>query len=388
MSIAHSSERTTASAANSVGSKTHRATAEFSIAETRYLVKDLFEAKPAIYWTDFLVSMGIGAFCFTALLRGLFVPRLAGWLGIESAAFFYGTSAALFVIMCLAFYRATLFTHELVHLRENAVPGFRTAWNLMCGVPFLMPSFLYQTHVHHHMRKHYATKEDGEYLALGSSVWAIIGYLAQSFVIPVLAAIRFLVLTPAKWLHPSLARWVNARASAMVVDPAYVRPLPTDKELRLWRRQEVCCFVFCLTMAVLLISGVLPLKWLILAYSTAVTIIMLNAIRTLGAHRYIHSREHEVTFVEQLLDSVNYPNNPIISGLWAPVGLRFHALHHLFPSMPYHSLAEAHRRLMEQLPPDSPYRQTVSPGLWASLRQLWRTARQAKAQQAVATEVR
>jgi fatty acid desaturase len=380
MSIAHSTERLAPSFSGSAAAKTHRATAEFSIAETRYLVRDLFEAKPAIYWTDFLLSMGIGAFCFTALLRGLFVPRLAGWLGIESAAFYYGCSAALFVIMCLAFYRATLFTHELVHLRDNAVPGFRTAWNLLCGVPFLMPSFLYQTHVHHHMRKHYATKEDGEYLALGSSVWAIIGYLAQSFVIPVVAAIRFLILTPAKMLHPSVARWVNARASAMVVDPAYVRPLPTDKELRVWRRQELFCFVFCATMATLLITGVLPIKWLILAYSTAVSVITLNAIRTLGAHRYVFNREHEVTFVEQLLDSVNYPNHPFISALWAPVGLRFHALHHLFPSMPYHSLAKAHRRLMEQLPADSPYRQTVSPGLWASLRQLWRTARQAQAE--------
>jgi len=380
MSIAHSTERLAPSFSGSTATKTHRATDEFSIAETRFLVRDLFEAKPAIYWTDFLLSMGIGAFCFTALLRGLFVPRLAGWLGIESAVFLYGCSAALFVIMCLAFYRATLFTHELVHLRDNAVPGFRTAWNLLCGVPFLMPSFLYQTHVHHHMRKHYATKEDGEYLALGSSVWAIIGYLAQSFVIPVVAAIRFLILTPAKMLHPAVARWVNARASAMVVDPAYVRPLPTDKELRIWRRQELYCFVFCATMATLLITGVLPIKWLILAYSTAVSIITLNAIRTLGAHRYVFTREHEVTFVDQLLDSVNYPNHPVISALWAPVGLRFHALHHLFPSMPYHSLAKAHRRLMDQLPADSPYRQTVSPGLWASLRQLWRTARQAQAQ--------
>jgi hypothetical protein len=43
--------------------------------------------------------------------------------------------------------------------------------------------------------------------------------------------------------------------------------------------------------------------------------------------------------------------------------------------MPYHSLAEAHRRLMAELPPDSPYRRTESPGLWASLCELWRAAR-------------
>lgn len=49
---------------------------------------------------------------------------------------------------------------------------------------------------------------------------------------------------------------------------------------------------------------------------------------------------------------------------WAPLGLRYHALHHLLPMMPYHSLSEAHARLMTQLPPGSPYHRTVRRGLW------------------------
>jgi fatty acid desaturase len=107
-----------------------------------------------------------------------------------------------------------------------------------------------------------------------------------------------------------------------------------------------------------------------------VFVLTLNGLRTLGAHRYTNTGG-EVTFLDQLLDSVNYPNRPFISALWAPVGLRFHALHHLFPSMPYHNLAQAHRRLMAELPADSPYRQTESPGLAMSLVQLWRTSRAA-----------
>jgi len=46
------------------------------------------------------------------------------------------------------------------------------------------------------------------------------------------------------------------------------------------------------------------------------------------------------------------------SYLLYPIGMRYHALHHLFPTMPYHSVAAAHRLLMEQLPLDSPYRAT------------------------------
>ena len=59
------------------------------------------------------------------------------------------------------------------------------------------------------------------------------------------------------------------------------------------------------------------------------------------------------------------------------VGLRFHALHHLFPSLPYHNLAKAHRRLMKELPANSPYRLTESPSLTASLAELWRNSRAA-----------
>ena len=42
--------------------------------------------------------------------------------------------------------------------------------------------------------------------------------------------------------------------------------------------------------------------------------------------------------------------------MWAPVGLRYHALHHLFPTLPYHNLKAAHEYLLVHLPPESPYR--------------------------------
>ena len=71
---------------------------------------------------------------------------------------------------------------------------------------------------------------------------------------------------------------------------------------------------------------------------------------------------------------MNVPGNPLITTLWAPVGLRFHALHHLLPGLPYHSLGAAHRRLLAELPADSPYRQTLVSGLWPTLVQLFRSS--------------
>jgi fatty acid desaturase len=57
----------------------------------------------------------------------------------------------------------------------------------------------------------------------------------------------------------------------------------------------------------------------------------------------------------QFLDSVNVPPPATLPALWAPVGLRYHAIHHLLPGLPYHALGEAHRRLSAALPVDSQY---------------------------------
>jgi fatty acid desaturase len=349
---------------------------EFSIGQARHIVKDLFVANPWVYWTDFLVSMGVGVFCYVAFRRGRVVDYLCASLELDWPGYRWGMFCLLFVISVLAFYRAVLFTHELVHIRDDQLPGFRLGWNLLCGIPFLMPSFLYETHVHHHIRKHYGTDEDGEYLPLATSpARLIVWYLGQSFVLPIVAFVRFAVLQPLTWMNRAWRDMIHQRASAMICDPGYVRPLPTDKERRVWRLQEAGSFVMAWTLVGILFAGLLPWTWILHVYALSVSIIMLNAVRTIGAHRYRCTGDHDVTFVEQLLDSVNYPQRPLLTGLWAPVGLRFHALHHLFPSMPYHNLARAHRRLMEELPADSPYRQTVSPSLTSTLAQLWREAR-------------
>lgn len=335
----------------------------FSIGQARHIVKDLFRPNPAIYWADFLLSIFTGMACF--------------WLVRRVLASFSLAQAAAFVICCLSFYRAVLFTHELTHLRAGTFRGFRIAWNLLCGIPFLIPSFTYYTHVDHHRRKHFATARDGEYIPLAIKPrWDLWLYLCQPFVVPLLAVVRFLVLTPVVWLSPTLRTWVHRHASSMVIDPRYIRPLPTRQTLRIIRLQEALCFLWTAGVAAALIAGIVPVGFLITAYLISVCILMLNAVRTLGAHHYTNDGR-ELTFVDQLLDSVNYPNHPLLSELWAPVGLRFHALHHLFPTLPYHNLAAAHRLLMAQLPSDSPYRQTESSSLTASLVRLWRTSRAA-----------
>jgi fatty acid desaturase len=76
-----------------------------------------------------------------------------------------------------------------------------------------------------------------------------------------------------------------------------------------------------------------------------------------------------------LTDSITITGHWLWTELFFPLGLRYHALHHLFPALPFHNLAKAHRRLMERLPADAPYRETVFPSYWSAVRQLCASAR-------------
>jgi fatty acid desaturase len=347
----------------------------FSLAEARRIVGEFFRPNPWIYWTDFLASWSVGVLLFSLVRRPDAVTASAAW--------HLPISAFAFVTSSLLFYRSSLFIHELVHIRADNFKAFRIVWSVLCGIPFLIPSFVYYTHIDHHRRKHYGSKDDGEYIPLATMpAWQIVVYLSQIFVIPIAAIARWAVFTPLTWVSPRFRAWVLQHASSMVMDPKYIRPLPTTKALRIIRIQEVCCFAFIWFMAARLMMnrGIFikePLSpwFLVHVYAMSVFIAAVNAVRTLGSHRWTHTGEREMTFVEQMLDSVNYPHHPFLSGMWGPVGLRFHALHHIFPTMPYHALATAHKRLMRDLPANSPYRRTEAASLLGVVANLWRQAR-------------
>ncbi len=340
----------------------------FSFAQARSLIQDLNRPNPWIYWTDFLTSILAG---HVTLHLMYFLPK---WY--PQALWVWPAVAGCYAATLILYMRALMFIHELVHLPRGQFRGFRIAWNALCGVFFLVPSFLYYPHVDHHRRKHYGTDHDGEYLAPSHhGPWMIIGFVLQALIIPLVALFRFLVISPICWMFPKLRPYVHRHMSTMVVDPFYERTDASDKLMRVVYLQEVLCFAWCVWF--LLRGGVMRGEWIDpfwgIAYAVGVGILVLNEVRTLGAHRWTNDGD-EMTFEEQLLDSVNYPNHAWITELWGPIGTRYHALHHLFPSLPYHNLGKAHRRLSEGLPEDSPYHRTSADSLFGEVASLWRRA--------------
>jgi fatty acid desaturase len=312
----------------------------------RDLTRGLGEAKASIYWPDMLVSAGIG-------YAGIAVAILSGSLAVQVAA---GLVAAL------ALYRALMFIHELTHIHRDALPGFRTGWNLLVGIPLLMPSFMYEgVHVIHHKRTQYGTVEDPEYLPLAlMKPWSLPLFVIVALLAPIALIIRAAVLVPLGAVIPPVRTFVWERFSALSINPDFRRRPPEGDFAARVRWQEVGVFVW----SWLLIGSTQVIGWQPLAIALAILSLtaLLNQLRTLVAHLWENEGE-PMTVTAQFLDSVNVPPPGLAAEIWAPVGLRYHALHHLMPSMPYHDLPEAHRRLARELGTGSTYEGANHPGM-------------------------
>ena len=343
-------------------------TVPFSLSQAREIVSDLYTPSSWIYWLDYGLTI-IGAhILFIALATMPF------WFN-GSESWRWTLLGSGYTISILLYYRASIFIHELTHLRVGTFNAFRVFWNATYGIPLLVPSFLYFLHLDHHRRKCYGTRQDGEYVPLEyMSKWYIVLFMIAPLLLPALAIFRFLVLSSVGWLLPPMRRHVHRLRSSLAMDLRYERPLPTTSGLRMILLQEVSCFLWIVGVIFLLTTSLRETAWplLVQGYATLGGIAMLNGFRALITHRWTGDETH-MTFLQQLLDSVNFPRRGV-GEMWAPVGQRFHATHHLFPSMPYHNLGIAHRRLMAQLPDDSPYRLTSSYSGWKSFADVWQRA--------------
>jgi fatty acid desaturase len=319
------------------------------------LTRDIAAARPEIYWPDMLISAALG---YAGLAGAILLNGWQAWICGVLAVF--------------TLYRALLFIHELTHIHKTALPGFRLVWNALVGVPMLTPSFMYEgVHTLHHARTRYGTAEDPEYLPLAlMKPWSLPGFILIAALLPIGLLIRCALLVPLGAVIPPLRKLVWERASSLSINPDFRRRPPEGDFARMVFWQELGASLWA--WALLASTQVYGWRPLLIALGVISATAVLNQIRTLVAHLWENDGA-AMTVTGQYLDSVNVPPPELFSPLWAPVGLRYHATHHLLPSLPYHSLGEAHRRIHGQLGEGSTFDKASYPGFMPLLAKIARS---------------
>ncbi len=320
------------------------------------LADDLMTPNAAVYWIDLVISVAL-------MWAGFYVAATTASLAIGLVAG---------VVSVLALYRGLSFIHELTHIRDDEAPGFRIGWNLLVGMPLMTPSLMYEgVHNIHHIKDRFGTNLDPEYLPLSRfTPLGLAGFLFVALLAPLGVILRSAILIPLSFLVPPLARYVKTKLSALMINPDFVR-----EDLTRWRTewviQDVACWLWSWAVIAAAVAGWLPLRFVLTGLAIFSVATFVNQARTLVAHHWDNDGG-KMTLDEQFLDSVNVPPPNLASELWAPVGLRYHALHHLLPRLPYHNLGKAHARLAQAFGADSIYHQASEKGLFEALADLFR----------------
>ena len=322
-------------------------------------VHQISRLKPQIYWFDLMISI-ILAWCLFLLALNF---------SFKDPNFYF-----LIILSAIGFYRAIAFTHELVHIKKGSLPGFHFVWHLVCGMPLFAPHFLYKgIHLAHHSKKDYGKEMDGEYIEFGTkSRWLIFAHLLFNFFLPIFSIFRFMVLPLISICHPRIRLLIMKQMSFMGLKFLFVRKIPHQKsEILIWYAEEFSCCLLSWLIFALIINGKLPINIVFQWYAILAIILTMNSLRSLGATHWYSSNGGDFSFIEQIKDSISVTSNSLFTHIFCPVGTQYHALHHMFPFIPYHDLGKVYHYLLVKFPEEKILKETSISSLVETWKKVW-----------------
>ena len=312
---------------------------------------NFFQVHPARYWFDFLLSITLGYSAGSVFLMAPLGSPL---------------QLAAYPLAVFWLYRLGSLVHEVCHLGQHEMRVFKVTWNLLVGVMTLAPSpFFTRHHRDHHSARMYGTPQDPEYIVnvfRPGSVPSIIAYWLLIAVFPLIVFFRFL-LAPLSFVHPKVREWVLTHASSLTMNHRYERRL-NRFDRRVVTAVELLCCLRAAAMLSMVFLGAAHWTRLPLFYSLGIGVLVLNQLRLLADHHF-ETDGQPFELDDHIRDSCNYTGRDFLTWLLFPFAIRYHALHHLFPTLPYHNLKAAHAFLLDELPADSPYRSLDQRSWWS-----------------------
>ena len=339
------------------------------IRDARAVIKNssvnFFEVQQSKYWWD-LVLCTFMAYLFASLYLAF---PLFSW-----------QQCVCFPIAAFWLYRGNSMVHEVSHLGKKQFPRFGLAWNLLLGIPTLFPSTFFTAHHRdHHSGRHYGTPQDPEYIVNvftpGSYASTIFYFLHVTFY-PVFVLLRFM-LAPISFLRKDWREFTLRRLSSFTLNWKYERNI-SRMDRKTFTMIEIMCCLRAWAIPISVMIGLTTWVRIPLMYFLAITILFANQMRFFADHHF-ESEGEQMSMSDHITDSCNYSKNDFLTWLFFPFTIRFHALHHLFPTIPYHNLPAAHQHLTDNLPHDSVYHTLDQPSWWHTTKQTLGFSKSSKA---------
>jgi fatty acid desaturase len=311
---------------------------------------DFFKIDAVAYWKD-LILCTVLAYVTASIYLSMPVSSPFKYVAFPFAVFWL--------------YRASSMVHEVSHLNKSQLPGFKIGWNILLGIPTLFPSTFFSSHHRdHHSGRHYGTPQDPEYIVNVFTPGSLAGtlfFIAYLSVYPVFVLVRFM-LAPISYLRPSWREFTLKRLSSFTLNWKYERNL-ARLDRRAFNTVEFFCCLRAWLIPLGMVVGISHWTRLPQMYLLAICVLFCNQMRFLADHHF-ESHGEKMSMAEHVIDSCNYSQRDFLTWVFFPFTIRFHALHHLFPTIPYHNLEAAHAHLTDALPADSTYHSLDRPGWW------------------------
>ncbi len=293
-------------------------------------MQPFFKINKTLFWADFLISLSLFYLSYAVSVIYWGQP-----LGIVSI-----------IVVALTLYRVGSLLHDLSHHSskfKNLIRLYEWTFGYVVGLTYLS----YTTHSSHHGIKTYGTNDDPEYsIVIQDLKKGVLISLATGVVAPLFLTVRYsIVALLMPFLPRSFQKVIFKYVSFQGFNHNFKRKWVKEEEVSQMAWREFPAGIMRTSVIVLIFLNMIPVSILYVYFISVSMAMALNMFRAVLAHHY-GSENLSLDFSGQVQDSVNIEGG-ILMELFAPAGLQYHALHHLFGNIPGHNLRAAHKKMKE-----------------------------------------